>query len=84
MKTSFDISEPLLREVQRVAKERGTTTRSLVEEALVRLLDQVAVESDRPFVLRDVSVRGQGLSPEFVNSTWEEIRDASYGVRSSS
>lgn len=81
MKTSFDISEPLLRDVQRLARKRGTTTKSLVEQALIRLLESEA-STDRPFVLEDASVGGSGLTPEFENASWEQIRDEIYPMRS--
>ncbi|SHH20593.1 hypothetical protein SAMN05443575_3426 [Jatrophihabitans endophyticus] len=77
MKTTFDIPEPLLRDVQALARERRTTTKSLVEQALRRLLDEH--ETQPPFVLRDASVGGGGLTPEFENASFQEILDASYG-----
>ena len=77
VKTTFDIPEPLLREVQALARERKTTTKSLVEEALRRLLDEAA--NAKPFTLRDASFRGKGgMSPEFANASWEQIRDEIY------
>lgn len=77
MKTTFDIPEPLLRDVQALARERRTTTKSLVEQALRKLLD--AEHETEPFVLRDASFKGGGgLTPEFENATWDEIRDEIY------
>ncbi|MEO6699907.1 MAG: DUF2191 domain-containing protein [Jatrophihabitantaceae bacterium] len=76
MKTSFDLSEPLLSEVKALAKARGTTTRSLVEQALQRLLDEAAEPTE--FVLADGSFGSGGFTPEFANATWEQIRDESY------
>jgi hypothetical protein len=75
MKTSFDISEPLLREVKQLAKQRGTTTKSLVEQALVKLLAEA--DATPAYKLPDLSVPG-GLTPEFQNATWEQIRDEIY------
>jgi hypothetical protein len=75
MKTSFDISEPLLLEVKALAKQRGVTTRSLVEQALMKLLDEA--RQPRTFTLPDLSVPG-GLTPEFANASWEQIRDEIY------
>ena len=72
MKTSFDISQPLLAEVKALAKERGVTTRSLVEQALVKLLDEARQPTG--FMLPDLSVPG-GLTPEFAHASWEVIRD---------
>jgi len=77
MKTTFDIPEPLLREVQRLAKDQRTTTKSLVEEALRRLL--AAQDARARYELPDRSVAGNGLQPEFQNAGWDTIRDAAYG-----
>ena len=78
MKTTFDIPEPLLRDVQKLARHRGMTTKSLLEQALRRILDEA--ESAQPFVLRDASVLGQGMQPEFENATWARLRAAAYGI----
>lgn len=78
MKTTFDLPEPLLRDVQRLARERQTTARSLVEQALIRLLETA---SNAPaFRLADASVGGDGLTAEFRDATWERIRDIAYGA----
>ena len=79
MKTTFDLPEPLLREVQKLARERHTTTKSLVEQALARLLDEAA--QSKPYELPDASVGGNGLRPEFRNAPWETFRDAIYEGR---
>jgi hypothetical protein len=79
MKTSFDISEPLLRDVKELAKQRGTTTKSLVEEALIKLLAE-ARTTTTSFTLRDVRYGSGGMTVEFANSGWERIRDEIYPV----
>jgi hypothetical protein len=78
MKTSFDISEPLLREVKQLAKQRGTTTKSLVEQALIKLLADA--ETTPSFALRDVSFGAGGMTVEFANADWDKIRDEIYPV----
>jgi hypothetical protein len=77
MKTSFDISEPLLREVKQLAKQRGTTTKSLVEQALARLLAEA--ETSQGYELADLSVPG-GFTVEFRHGTWPQMRDEIYPV----
>ena len=74
MKTSFDLSESLLHQVKQLAKQRGTTTKSLVEEALMKLLAE-ADESATSFTLRDVSFGSGGMAVEFVHGGWERLRD---------
>ena len=76
MKTSFDISEPQLHEVKALAKRRGVTTRSLVEQALMKLLDEARQPTG--FTLRDGSFGEGGLTPEFEHATWDQIREAIY------
>jgi hypothetical protein len=80
MKTSFDISEPLLREVKQLAKQRGTTTKSLVEQALARLLAEAEAEGPSSFRLRDVRFGAGGMTAEYANAGWERIRDEIYPV----
>jgi hypothetical protein len=78
MKTSFDLSQPLLAEVKALARERGTTTKSLVEQALRKLLDDAA-QATAPFKLRDLSVGEVGsTTPEYERMTWDQIRDEIY------
>ncbi|MGH8961018.1 MAG: DUF2191 domain-containing protein [Jatrophihabitantaceae bacterium] len=79
MKTTFDIPEPLLRDVQQLARERKTTTKSLVEQALIKLLD--AERDAKPFMLKDARYGSGGLTPEFENATWEQILEESYRGR---
>ena len=78
MKTSFDISEPLLREVKELAKKRGTTTKSLVEQALVQLLAEA--KTTPAFTLRDVRFGSGGIAVEYADASWERIRDEIYPV----
>lgn len=79
MKTSIDLPEPLLREVKDLARQRGVTTRSLVEQALMRLIADAAAPAE-PFVLADLSVPG-ALTVEFADASWAELRDEIYGGR---
>jgi hypothetical protein len=78
MKTSFDISEPLLREVKALAKQRGVPTRSLVEQALSKLLDEA--RQPGTFTLRDSSFGSGGMTAEFEHATWDQIRDEIYAT----
>jgi hypothetical protein len=79
MKTTVELPEELLRAAQRTARREGTTVKSLLEEglrlALARHLDHEVTG------LRDASVGGNGLQPEFRGASWAEIRNAAYGDR---
>jgi predicted transcriptional regulator len=82
MKTTFDIPESLLRDVQKLARDRQTTAKSLVEEALRALLDEWR-RTTPAFELRDASFKGGGrVTPEFENATPAQLRDAAYGLHS--
>jgi metal-responsive CopG/Arc/MetJ family transcriptional regulator len=75
MKTTFDLPESLIRDVKRIAKQRGTTARDIVQQALTKV-----VEEDtelKPFTLKKMSVPG-GLSPEASKYTMHELILMSY------
>jgi hypothetical protein len=76
MKTSFDLPEPLLREVKALAKKRGTTTKSLVEQALIRILEDD--ERAKPYVLPDLSV-DHGPGSQLDDLTPAQLREVAYG-----
>jgi hypothetical protein len=79
MKTTIDLPDDLFQEVQQVARAEGTTMKSLMEEGLRAVIDRHL--SAGQFSLRDASVTGDGLRPEFEVTTWTQIREASYGDR---
>ena len=56
------------------------TLRALVEMGLRLVLEQSA-PAQRPFSLRKASFPGQGLQPGVQDSSWDELRDLSYGDR---
>jgi len=78
MKTTVDISDPLLRKARRAAARRGTTLRALVEQGLRHVLSD---KERAPFKLRHVSFGSGGMRPEFAEASWQEILDASYEER---
>ena len=80
MKTTFDLPEALLRDVQRLARARGTTAKSLVEQALLRLLQDEQTGA-AAFTLCAAAVNGEGLTSEFADASWDDIRAATYGLR---
>ena len=75
----MELPEELLRAAQRTARREGTTVKSLLEEGLRLAL---ARHQDNEVTgLRDASVGGNGLRPEFRGASWSEIRNAAYGDR---
>jgi predicted transcriptional regulator len=79
MKTTVELPDELLREAQQLARDEGTTMKSLLEEGLRAVIARH--RETAPFELRDASVAGEGLTPEFASATWAQIREASYGGR---
>jgi hypothetical protein len=61
MKTTVEISDPLLEEAKREAHRLGTTLRELIERGLRREIDER--KQAKPFKLRDGSVGGEGVYP---------------------
>jgi len=80
MKTTIEIPDPLLAEAKRLAEERGTTLRALVEEGLRRSVDESRRRSKR-FRLRPAAFGGSGLQPGVSEGSWERIRDLVYEGR---
>lgn len=76
MKTTIELPDDLLKQAQRVAKKEGATLRALVEEGLQRTL---AVRRQRRAKAFDFPVYGgSGLTDEFRNAGWAQIRDEVY------
>ena len=80
MKTTIDLSDALFREARRLARERGTTLRAVVEAALRREISAPGT-SRRKFRLRDGSFAGEGMQPGIDLSDWSTIRSMVYRGR---
>jgi hypothetical protein len=76
MKTTLDISDPLLREARKLAARENTTLRALVEQGLRRVVAEK--KRAKPFRLRDASVGGKGLHSDVAGKSWSEILDMIY------
>ena len=70
MKTTLEISDPLLDEVRKLAARDGTTLRALVERGLHHVVTE---KKAKPFKLRDGSFKGNGLNPDRAGASWEKI-----------
>jgi Arc/MetJ family transcription regulator len=79
MRTTVDLPDELLAEVQQLAREQKRTMRSVMEEALRATIARY--QQEQAFELPDASVGGAGLQPPFRNADWEELRTAIYGGR---
>lgn len=81
MKTTVEISDPLLRDARRVAEREGVTLRTLIERGLTRVVGDA--KRTPAFKLKPVVFTGNGLQPEFRNASWDAIRDEVYRGRGS-
>ena len=79
VKTTIEIANDLAREAKAHAARENLTLRELFERGL-----RMAMKADREaagFRLRDASVDGRGLSPEFQEADWARLREAVYEGR---
>ena len=79
MKTTVEISDPLLARARQTARREKTTVRQLIEEGLRRVLAERRRRG--PFRLRNASFRGDGLQPDVATAGWDRIRDRAYEGR---
>jgi Bacterial antitoxin of type II TA system, VapB len=79
MKTTIEISDPLLKEARRLAERENTTLRSLVETGLRAVLADK--KRGRQFVLRKASFKGKGLQPALKTADWDTLRELAYEGR---
>ena len=79
MKTTVEIAEDLFARTREVAQREGTTLRNLIEEGLRFVLTQR--EKKAAYRWPDLSVGGEGLSPEIEEGGWERVRDRMYEGR---
>jgi Bacterial antitoxin of type II TA system, VapB len=77
MKTTIDISDPLLDQAKRLAHRQGTTVRALVEQGL-RLV--VAEKSRSAGFKFEAVTDGRGPTPHEA-LPWEQVRDIIYEGR---
>ena len=80
MKTTIEISDPLLREARALAAQQGQTLRQVVEAGLRQVL-AARKGSKKPFRLRDASVGGKGLRHGLRYDDWGKLLDLAYGDR---
>jgi hypothetical protein len=80
MKTTVEISDPLLRRARRLAHREGQTLRSLIESGLSRELAE-RERAAKPFKLRPVTFGKGGLRPEVAHLSMHELILMSYEDR---
>ena len=79
MKITVEIAEDLFTRTREAAQREGTTLRALIEEGLQAALARR--EQRVSYRWPDLSVTGEGLSPEIEGGAWEPLRDRIYTGR---
>ena len=77
MKTTVDISDALFESARRLAAQRGSTMRALIEEGLRAVL-QAQRATPRRYTLRNASVGGDGLANGIELGDWSQVRALIY------
>jgi hypothetical protein len=73
MKTTVEINDALMLEARRLAEARGETMRSILEEALRRLIADYDSEEPGPPPFELTVVDGDGLVEGVTPASWLEI-----------
>ena len=76
MKTTIEISDSILAQAKRLAREQNVTLRSLTEEGLRKVIEERSASGKRR--VTPITFKGNGLSSDFQGATWERIRDVAY------
>ena len=80
MKTTLDISDPLLDQARKIAARDGETLRALVEQGLRKVVAERSARS-KPFRLRDMSVGTPGAQSAYESLSSDEKRALMYEGR---
>lgn len=80
MKTTVEISDPLLRRAKKLAAKRGTTLRTVIEDALRAELAAAEVAPASTSV-RTHTFGGHGLRAGLAWDDWASIRSLAYEGR---
>lgn len=80
MKTTIDIADRLLSRAKRLARQRETTLKQVIEDALRAELRRNAEPAPRKRLVTH-SVRGRGLQPGLSWDDWQTLRDLAYEGR---
>lgn len=76
MKTTIEISDPLLIQARRLAASQGTTLRSLIEQGLRQVVENKPQATE--FRLRRATFKGEGLQPGMRGVGWDRVREMAY------
>jgi hypothetical protein len=79
MKTTIDITDPLLAQAKRLAAKRGTTLKALMEQGLRHVVADKAHAAPYQFV--PVTDKMPVVPGGYPHMSWEQMRDIIYEGR---
>ena len=79
MKTTIEISDPLLREARKLAASEGVTLRALVARGLLSC--RIGDEARHPVQAARASFEGEGQQGDCREASWDRVRDLAYEGR---
>jgi hypothetical protein len=79
MKTTIHIPDSLLKEARKMAQEKQTTLKALVEMGLRKVISER--KQSEKFKFRRATFKGHGLQPHIAGASWDKLRDISYEGR---
>jgi hypothetical protein len=77
MKTTIEIADDLFKRAQRLAQKEKTTFRALTEAGLRFVLKERQAKTAK-WTWKPLIVQGSGMTDEFKNARWDQIRDEIY------
>ncbi len=80
MKTTVEINDNLLLETKKLARERGTTFKELLESALRAFLTSQQQKQDQ-YRFRSHTFKGKGIQEGICEGDWQHIRALIYQGR---
>ncbi len=76
MKTTIELSDPVLNDARRLAAREGVTLSALLELGLRRVIAEKKPAAG--FRLRRASYKGNGLTASLRGASWERLRETAY------
>jgi hypothetical protein len=77
MKTTLNLPDPIMAQARQFADQQGLTLKEVFIRALQALMVQEKA-AEKPYVMVDARVHGQGLNPEYANADWPTLRALIY------
>jgi len=80
MKATIDIETSLYKQIQKMAFLESSSIKSLIETSLRLFLKHRNPLNKKETEIKEFPTKGGGMTDEFVNASWSEIRDEIYST----